>query len=162
MSSASAPAPNSKAALRSTTPRWPRSLKDEGAQVTIVSWTQQYPAIIPREFVDKASRSDFLEGYDIPVKYLTNWNDPRTWGATAKAIAALKPDKVIIQWYNPTQGIPLNSIANYLRKHTKAEILFDLHFVAAKNRAAWMHGSRGWHCGTGTASSYTRTRRRRS
>jgi glycosyltransferase involved in cell wall biosynthesis len=87
--------------------------------------------------VDKASRSDFLEGYDIPVKYLTNWNDPRTWGATAKAIAALKPDKVIIQWYNPTQGIPLNSIANYLRKHCKqTEILFDLHFVAAKEQSS--------------------------
>ena len=77
--------------------------------------------------MDKASRSDFLEGYDIPVKYLTNWNDPRTWWATAKAIVALKPDKVIIQWYNPTQGIPLNTIAKYLRKHCKqTEILFKV------------------------------------
>ena len=104
--------------------------------MTIVSWTQQYPAIIPREFVDKTSRSDFLEGYDIPVKYLTNWNDPRTWRTTAKAIAALQPGKVIIQWYNPTQGIPLNAIAKYLRKNTNAEILFDLHFVAAKEQSS--------------------------
>jgi hypothetical protein len=139
-----------------------RALKDEGAQVTIVSWTQQYPAIIPREFVDKASRSDFLEGYDIPVKYLTNWNDPRTWGATAKAIAALKPDKVIIQWYNPTQGIPLNSIAKYLRKHTKQRSSSTCTSWPPKNRAAWTHGSRGWHCGMGTASSFTRTRQRRN
>jgi glycosyltransferase involved in cell wall biosynthesis len=129
------PGPKFKGGIAQYNTALARSLKDEGAQVTIVSWTQQYPAIIPREFVDKASRSDFLEGYDIPVKYLTNWNDPRTWSATAKAIAALKPDKVIIQWYNPTQGIPLNSIVKYLRKHTKAEILFDLHFVAAKEQS---------------------------
>jgi len=129
------PGPKFKGGIAQYNTALARSLKDEGAQVTIVSWTQQYPAIIPREFVDKTSRSNFLEGYDIPVKYLTNWNDPRTWSATAKAIAALVPDKVIIQWYNPTQGIPLNTIAKYLRKHTKAEILFDLHFVAAKEQS---------------------------
>lgn len=131
------PGPKFKGGIAQYNTALARSLKDEGAQVTIVSWTQQYPAIIPREFVDKASRSDFLEGYDIPVKYLTNWNDPRTWWATAKAIAALKPTKVIIQWYNPTQGIPLNTIAKYLRKHCKqTEILFDLHFVAAKEQSS--------------------------
>jgi glycosyltransferase involved in cell wall biosynthesis len=131
------PGPKFKGGIAQYNTALARSLKDEGAQVTIVSWTQQYPAIIPREFVDKASRSDFLEGYDIPVKYLTNWNDPRTWWATAKAIAALKPTKVIIQWYNPTQGIPLNTIAKYLRKHCKqTEVLFDLHFVAAKEQSS--------------------------
>jgi len=130
------PGPKFKGGIAQYNTALARSLKDEGAQVTIVSWTQQYPAIIPREFVDKTSRSNFLEGYDIPVKYLTNWNDPRTWSATAKAIAALDPDKVIIQWYNPTQGIPLNTIAKYLRKHTTAEILFDLHFVAAKEQSS--------------------------
>ena len=130
------PGPKFKGGIAQYNTALARSLKDEGAQVTIVSWTQQYPAIIPREFVDKTSRSDFLEGYDIPVQYLTNWNAPGTWRITAKAIADLKPDKVIIQWYNPTQGIPLNTIAKYLRKHTKAEILFDLHFVAAKEQSS--------------------------
>lgn len=130
------PGPRFKGGIAQYNTALARALKDEGAHVTIVSWTQQYPAIIPREFVDKASRSSFLEGYDIPVHYLTNWNAPGTWTKTAKAIAELKPDKVIIQWYNPTQGIPLNSIAKYLRKHTKAEILFDLHFVAAKEQSS--------------------------
>ncbi|MBK9148900.1 MAG: glycosyltransferase [Flavobacteriales bacterium] len=130
------PGPKFKGGIAQYNTALARSLKDEGAQVTIVSWTQQYPAIIPREFVDKASRSDFLEGYDIQVHYLTNWNAPGTWWKTAKAITALNPDKVIIQWYNPTQGIPLNTIAKYLRKHTQAEILFDLHFVAAKEQSS--------------------------
>ncbi len=130
------PGPKFKGGIAQYNTALARALKDEGAEVSIVSWTQQYPAIIPREFVDKTSRSSFLEGYEIPVHYLTNWNDPRTWRSTAKAIADLKPDKVIIQWYNPTQGIPLNTIAKYLRKHTKTEILFDLHFVAAKEQSS--------------------------
>lgn len=131
------PGPKFKGGIAQYNTALARSLKDEGAQVTIVSWTQQYPAIIPREFVDKTSRSSFLEGYDIPVHYLTNWNDPRTWWKTAKAIAELKPTKVILQWYNPTQGIPLNTITKYLRKHCKqTEILFDLHFVAAKEQSS--------------------------
>lgn len=130
------PGPKFKGGIAQYNTALARALKDEGAQVAIVSWTQQYPAIIPREFVDKASRSDFLEGYEIPVQYLTNWNAPGTWRKTAKAIADLNPDKVIIQWYNPTQGIPLNTIAKYLRKHTNAEILFDLHFVAAKEQSS--------------------------
>ncbi|MBK7298810.1 MAG: glycosyltransferase [Flavobacteriales bacterium] len=130
------PGPKFKGGIAQYNTALARALSDEGSDVTIVSWTQQYPAIIPREFVDKASRNDFLEGYKIPVHYLTNWNDPLTWRTTAKAIATLQPDKVIIQWYNPTQGIPLNAIAKYLRKNTNAEILFDLHFVAAKEQSS--------------------------
>jgi len=130
------PGPKFKGGIAQYNTALARSLHDEGAQVTIVSWTQQYPAIIPREFVDKTSRTSFLDGYEIPVRYLTNWNAPGTWRRTAKAIAALKPDKVIIQWYNPTQGIPLSTMAKYLRKHTNAEILFDLHFVAAKEQSS--------------------------
>ena len=130
------PGPRFKGGIAQYNTALARALHDEGAQVTIVSWTQQYPAIIPREFVDKSSRTSFLDGYDIPVQYLTNWNAPASWTRTAKTIADLAPDKVVIQWYNPTQGIPLGRIARYLRKHTKAEILFDLHFVAAKEQSS--------------------------
>ncbi|MFT6814874.1 MAG: hypothetical protein ACJAZ3_000770, partial [Sphingobacteriales bacterium] len=48
----------------------------DGVNVHIVSWTQQYPAIIPREFVDKSSKNDFLENTNIQVKYITNYNKP--------------------------------------------------------------------------------------
>ena len=78
--------------------------KFEEVEVSIVSWTQQYPAIIPREFVDKTSKVDFLEGTGIKVKYLTNYNNPLSWKATADYIASLKPDIVIFQfplwWYS--------------------------------------------------------------
>jgi len=101
-------------------------------EVHIVSWTNQYPSIIPREFVDKSSKSDFLEGTRIQVKYLTNYNNPFSWNETAKYIASLKPDKVIFQWAISIQGIPMGAIAKWLRKNSTSEIIFDLHFVVQK------------------------------
>jgi len=43
--------------------------KLENADVHIVSWTQQYPAIIPRDFIDRKSKVDQLEGTNIKVHY---------------------------------------------------------------------------------------------
>lgn len=106
--------------------------KNPDNEVHIVSWTNQYPSIIPREFVDKSSRSDFLEGTRIKVKYITNYNNPVSWRQTAKYINSLNPDKVIFQWAISIQGIPMGSIAKWLQKHSDAEIIFDLHFVVQK------------------------------
>ncbi|HCD53273.1 MAG TPA: hypothetical protein DEQ34_12540 [Balneolaceae bacterium] len=106
--------------------------KDPDNEVHIVSWTNQYPSIIPREFVDKSSRSDFLEGTNIQVKYITNYNNPLSWTATAKYIKSLNPDKVIFQWAISIQGLPMGKIAKWLKKYSDAEIIFDLHFVIQK------------------------------
>ncbi len=106
--------------------------KDPENEVHIVSWTNQYPSIIPREFVDKSSSSDFLEGTRIQVKYITNYNNPLSWKQTAKYIKSLNPDKVIFQWAISIQGLPMGSMAKWLKKNSSAEIIFDLHFVAQK------------------------------
>ncbi len=39
-------------------------------EVHIVSWTQQYPAIIPRDFIDRKSKVNQLEGTNIKVHYI--------------------------------------------------------------------------------------------
>lgn len=104
--------------------------------VHIVSWTQQYPAIIPRDFIDNKSKEDQLEGTNIKVHYITNYNKPGSWSATAKLIAGLNPDKVIFQWAIAIQGLPMGSIARKLKKKSKAEIIFDLHFVIQKEGSA--------------------------
>ena len=106
--------------------------KNPDNEVHIVSWTNQYPSIIPREFVDKTSGSDFMEGTGIQVKYITNYNNPFSWKQTAKYIRSLEPDIVIFQWAISIQGIPMGSIAKWLKKHSSAEIIFDLHFVIQK------------------------------
>ncbi len=107
----------------------------ENTEVHIVSWTQQYPAIIPREFLDKSSRSDFMEGTGIQVKYLTNYNDPFSWQRTVRYIRSLKPDKVVFQWSIAIQGFPLGYMARKLSRHPDIEVIFDLHFVQQKENS---------------------------
>ena len=104
-------------------------------KVHIVSWTQQYPAIVPREFVDKSSKSDLLEGTNIEVTYITNYNNPSSWYKTAKLIKSLGADKVVIQWSIAIQGLPVGRIINWLKKHTSIEVIVDLHFVLQKEKS---------------------------
>ena len=108
----------------------------EDTEVHIVSWTQQYPAIIPRDFIDRKSKVDQLEGTNIKIHYLTNYNNPASWNATAKLIAGLNPDKVIFQWAIAIQGLPMGYIAKKLKKNKNIEIFFDLHFVIQKEGSA--------------------------
>ena len=110
--------------------------KEENTEVHIVSWTTQYPAIIPREFVAKSSGTDFLEDSQIQVKYITNYNNPYSWRQTYNYIVSLKPEKVIFQWSIAVQGLPLGWIAKKLSKHQDIEVIFDLHFVIQKENSS--------------------------
>lgn len=100
----------------------------------IVSWTQQYPAIVPREFIDKKSKTDFLSGTDIRTHYVTNYNNPLSWKETVNLIDDLKPDLVIFQWSIALQGLPLSRIAKGLKKKG-IPYIFDLHFVQQKEHS---------------------------
>ena len=104
-------------------------------EVHIVSWTQQYPAIIPREFVDKSSKIDLLEGSQVQVHYVTNYNNPFSWLETVRKIKSLGASKVIIQWSIALQGLPLYSIAKRLKK-LNVEVIFDVHFVQQKEHSS--------------------------
>ncbi len=109
--------------------------KKPGTKVHIVSWTQQYPAIVPREFVDKSSKTDLLAGSHVEVHYVTNYNRPSTWFETVRLIQSLKAEKVIIQWSIALQGLPLRFIAKRLAK-MGIQVIFDLHFVIQKENSS--------------------------
>lgn len=104
----------------------------EGIEVHLVSWTQQYPQIIPRNFSDTSSKKNLLDGTDIQIKYITDYNNPLTWRATVDYIAGLRPDKVIFQWAISIQGLPMGAIAKGLKKACDAELIFDLHNIIQK------------------------------
>ncbi|MEN8227267.1 MAG: glycosyltransferase [Bacteroidota bacterium] len=108
--------------------------RKEDVEVHIVSWTQQYPAIIPRDFIDRKSKSDQLTGTRIKVHYLLNYNRPGTWRNTVKFIRELQPDQVIVQWAIAIQGIPLRYLAKKLQK-SGFPVFFDLHFVVQKENS---------------------------
>ncbi|HMQ08789.1 MAG TPA: glycosyltransferase [Saprospiraceae bacterium] len=104
-------------------------------KVHIISWTEQYPSIIPRKFKDTVSKNHFLDDTQIEISYLTNFNNPFSWSKTAHAIQKIDPDIVIIQWSIALQGLPLGFIARKIKAICKAKIVFDLHFVFQKEQS---------------------------
>jgi glycosyltransferase involved in cell wall biosynthesis len=129
------PGPKFKGGISNYNTSLAKAFDKRGCETHIVSWTQQYPAIIPREFIDKSSRTDLLEGTNVQVKYITNYNKPATWKQTAKFIANLNPDKVIIQWSIAVQGLPIGSMVKQLKKLGVKEVILDLHFVVQKENS---------------------------
>ena len=121
-------------------------------EVIIVSWTQQYPAIIPRDFIDRKSIKDQLEGTRIKVHYVTNYNNPASWQKTIRLIRSLQADMVIFQWAIAVQGLPLGYIARGLKKLPNTKVIFDLHFVIQKEGSALDNRFTRW--GIGKADGY--------
>jgi glycosyltransferase involved in cell wall biosynthesis len=108
----------------------------DNSEVHIVSWTNQYPSIIPRDFIDRKSRYNAIKDTDIKVHYLTNYNNPFSWTKTAKLIKDINPDVAIFQWSIALQGLPLKYIVTWLKKHSNINIIFDLHFVVQKESSS--------------------------
>ena len=103
-------------------------------EIHLVSWTQQYPAIIPRDFVDPKSNDRILNN-KVHLHYITNYNNPISWKKTADLIIKLNPEKVIVQWAIAIQGLPLGYIFKRVRQNCKAEIIFDVHNVIQKENS---------------------------
>ncbi|MCX7797070.1 MAG: glycosyltransferase [Melioribacter sp.] len=129
------PGPQFKGGIANYTSSLGKALSKLGAEVYVVSWIQQYPAIIPRDFIDRSSQKNFLEGAPVKVYYVTNYNNPVSWIKTVNLIKDLKPDIVVFQWAISIQGLPMGYIAKKLKKECNCELIFDLHVVAQKERS---------------------------
>lgn len=129
------PGPKFKGGIANYTSSLGKALSKLGAEVYVVSWIQQYPSIIPRDFIDHSSQRNFLEGTPVKVFYVTNYNNPITWRKTVNLIKDLEPDIVVFQWAISVQGLPMGYIAKKLKKECDCEIIFDLHVVAQKERS---------------------------
>ena len=110
-----------------------KAINDEPeTEVHIISWSEQYPRIIPRKYKDEVSKKKFLDNTSINIEYLLNFNKVSTWKKTVNRILEIKPQIVIIQWAIAIQGIPLNYIVKKLKRHTEIEVIGDLHFIIQK------------------------------
>lgn len=126
------PGPQFKGGIANYTTSLAKALDKLGSEVNIISWTQQYPSIIPRDFIDRASKKDLFEGTNIKVQYITNYNNPISWHLTVDAIEKINPDVVVFQWAISIQGLPMGWIANKVKNECNCEVIFDLHVVAQK------------------------------
>lgn len=129
------PGPQFKGGISNYNTSLAKAFDSLGFETHIVSWTQQYPAIIPREFLDKSSKKNVLENTSIQTHYITNYNNPFTWKKTIDLIIKINPDKVIFQWAIAIQGLPLGYIAQSLIKKG-FDVVFDLHFVIQKEHSS--------------------------
>lgn len=129
------PGPQFKGGISNYNTSLAKAMDKQGVEVHIVSWTQQYPAIIPRDFIDRSSKYSMIEGTDIQVHYVTNYNNPLTWSATVKRIKEIQPEMAVFQWAIALQGLPMGWIAKRL-KNTGIEVIFDLHLVVQKESSS--------------------------
>ena len=129
------PGPQFKGGIANYNTSLAKTLDRQGHNVDIVSWTQQYPAIIPRDFIDRSSKADQLEGTNITVTYVTNYNNPFSWTETVDVIKSFKPDVVVMQWAIALQGLPMGVIAKKLVK-AGIEVMFDIHVVKQKEASS--------------------------
>jgi len=129
------PGPQFKGGISNYNTSLAKAFDKLGYETHIVSWTQQYPAIIPREFIDKASKKNLLENTNIKTHYITNYNNPFTWEKTVELIQQLNPDRIIFQWSIAIQGLPLGYIAKRLISKG-FDVVFDLHFVVQKEHSS--------------------------
>lgn len=129
------PGPQFKGGISNYNTSLAKAMDAQGIEVHIVSWTQQYPAIIPRDFIDRSSKNSLIEGTGIKVHYLTNFNNPFTWAKTARLIKKLKPEMAVFQWAIALQGLPMGWIARRL-KNSGIEVVFDVHLVIQKESSS--------------------------
>lgn len=131
------PGPKFKGGIANFTVSLCKSLSELGYnQVHLISWSQQYPFIIPRDFIDKESKSNPLKDQNVQVSYKLNYNNPLTWIDTASKIIKLKPAILVIQWAIALQGLPLGIVIRSIKKKLPdCVIIFDVHNVVQKENS---------------------------
>jgi len=127
------PGPQFKGGISNFTVSLCKAFEALDAEVHLVSWIRQYPAIIPRDFMDRSSGLNPLKGTKVQVHELTDYNLPLTWGKTVREICRIQPDLIVFQWAIAIQGLPLGYICRKLKKRMPGlRIVFDVHNVVQK------------------------------
>ena len=107
----------------------------EDTETHIVSWVNQYPFFIPRDFIDDKSQTGLLEKYGVTVHYTMNYNRFGSWQKTYETIVEINPDFVVFQWASPIQAFPIGYLIRQLKVNTTIRVIADLHFVNRKEYA---------------------------
>ena len=93
--------------------RLARAYQDLGDDVSIFTFSLQYPAIFFPGTTQYSSEAP-PEGLDIKIRI--NSINPITWWKTGREIRALKPDLVVIRFWIPFMAPCLGTIARIIRK----------------------------------------------
>lgn len=99
-----------------------RSLQKSGHDVSVISFSLQYPSIL---FPGKSQFESGDGPKDIRIKTMINSINPANWIRVANFIKSQKPDLVVIRFWLPFMGPCLGTIARLIRKQVKIIAVTD-------------------------------------
>jgi len=104
--------------------RLARQLVDEGNEVSIISFTVQYPKFL---FPGKTQFSEQKTTFNFPITREINSVSPLNWLKTGWKIKNSRPDLLIVRFWMPFMGMSLGSICRIvkLNRHTKIISIAD-------------------------------------
>ncbi|MDD5087974.1 MAG: glycosyltransferase [bacterium] len=106
-------------------------LRAAGHEVRFVSFTRQFPEwLFPGKTQMESSR-DVIEVQ--PVARFAPL-EPASWRRTSREIAAFDPELVIFKWWMPFFGLGYWAVQRWLRKHTRARVLYIVDNVIPHER----------------------------
>ena len=100
--------------------RLAREFAAEGNDVTIYTFTLQYPSFL---FPGKTQYSTEAAPSDLKIVRSLNSINPLSWGKTGRAIRALQPDILIIKFWLPFMAPCLGRVARIVKRGGKTKVV---------------------------------------
>ncbi len=95
-------------------------------EVSLISFSRQYPALL---FPGRTQLDPRSPSLTLGAEPLLDSIDPRTWVRTARRIADLSPDLVVIHWWHPFFGPAVGALARLAKRHRHITCAFICHNV---------------------------------
>ncbi len=103
-----------------------KHLREAGHTIPFYSYTRQYPRWL---FPGKTDKDPSVTPLRVECEYVLDPTNPLTWWRLCRKIRADNPDLVILQWWVPYWTPSLRYISRWLKKHTRAKIVYICHNV---------------------------------
>ncbi|MGX5816759.1 glycosyltransferase [Chitinophaga lutea] len=104
--------------------RLARQLTEQGNEVTIHTFSFQYPGFL---FPGKTQYADGPAPEGLHIRRTVHSLNPLNWRKTGQAIAKERPDIVIIAYWLPFMAPSLGTIARYIRRNGHSRIIGLVH-----------------------------------
>ena len=103
-----------------------KHLREAGHTTRFYSYTRQYPRWL---FPGKTDKDPSANPLRVECEYVLDPTNPLTWWRLCHKIRADEPELVILQWWVPYWTPSLRYISRWLKKHTRAKVVYICHNV---------------------------------
>ena len=100
--------------------RLAKALQDEGHDVTVYSFSLQYPGFL---FPGKSQFSNEPPPKDLKIMAKVNSINPLNWIAVGNEIKSLQPDLIIVKYWLPFMGPCFGTILRRAKRNKKTKVI---------------------------------------